>query len=215
MKEVKDLKLILKDFETIVKQGDTWKHVTLDDVCEISSKLVDPRKPDFIDLVHVGGANIQSVTGKLILLKTSREEKLISGKFLFDQNMVLYSKIRPYLMKVARPEFRGLCSADIYPLLPKPNKILRDYLYHLLLSKNFTEYAIKGSARAGMPKVNREHLFAYNFWIPPQKEQKQIISKLDTLFEQTKKLEQIYQRKLELLQELKQSVLQKAFAGEL
>ena len=151
----------------------------------------------------------------LINLKTAKEEKLISGKFLFDTTMILYSKIRPYLMKVARPDFSGLCSADIYPLKPKDKIMTRDFLFYILLSKKFTDYAIKGSARAGMPKVNREHLFAHSFYLPSLSEQKSIVAKLDALSEQTKKLEGIYNQKLADLEELKKSVLNKAFNGEL
>ena len=64
--------------------------------------------------------------------KTAKEENLISGKFLFDESMILYSKIRPYLMKVVNCEFQGLCSADIYPLVPIKEKMTKDFLYHLL-----------------------------------------------------------------------------------
>jgi len=129
--------------------------------------------------------------------------------------MVLYSKIRPYLMKVVRPGFNGLCSADIYPLFPIHDRITRDYLFYLLLTQNFTEYAIKGSGRAGMPKVNREHLFAFNFLLPPIKEQKSIVARLDALSVETKKLEVIYSQRLADLEELKKSVLKKAFGGKL
>ena len=125
-----------------------------DDICAITSKLVDPRMDEYVDLTHVGAGNIKSRSGVLADLKTAREEGLISGKFIFDQSMVLYSKIRPYLMKVARPNFEGLCSADMYPLAPKKDIVTRDYLFHLLLSKQFTDYAVLGSARSGMPKVN-------------------------------------------------------------
>ena len=125
------------------------KH-SMTDVCDITSKLVDPREDQYLDLPHIGAGNIESKTSALVDVKTAREENLISGKFLFDESMVLYSKIRPYLMKVVRPNFNGLCSADIYPLAPKPGVITRDYLYYLLLAPAFTEYAIKGSARAGM-----------------------------------------------------------------
>jgi type I restriction enzyme S subunit len=128
---------------------------------------------------------------------------------------VLYSKIRPYLMKVVRCEFNGLCSADIYPLLPFKNEMIQDYLYYLLLTQNFTDYAILGSQRAGMPKVNREHLFAYRFYIPSLKVQQTIVQKLDTLSTETKKLVAIYQQKISDLEELKKSILQKAFNGEL
>lgn len=192
-----------------------WEETLLQDVCLIESKLIDPRKAEFLDLIHVGAGNIEIKTGKLINLKTSREEKLISGKFLFDKSMVLYSKIRPYLMKVVRPEFDGLCSADIYPLSPIYKKITRDYLFYLLLTQNFTQYAIKGSGRAGMPKVNREHLFVFSFFLPPISEQKSIVKKLDALSVETKKLEAIYKQKLADLEELKKSVLKRAFAGEL
>lgn len=197
------------------QRGEGWVEKKLSDVCAITSSLVDPRKDEFLDLVHVGAGNIESQTGAFVKLKTAREEVLISGKFLFDESMVLYSKIRPYLMKVARPDFSGLCSADMYPLAPWPNEITRDYLFHLLLSKPFTDYAIQGSARAGMPKVNREHLFEYRVWLPTVKKQKKLAAKLDALHEETQRLESLYKRKLAALDALKKSLLHQAFTGAL
>jgi len=197
------------------QRGEGWVEKKLGDICAITSTLVDPRKDEFIDLTHVGAGNIKPQTGVFVELKTAREEDLISGKFLFDESMVLYSKIRPYLMKVARPRFNGLCSADMYPLAPFPNEITRDYLFHLLLSNHFTDYAIQGSARAGMPKVNREHLFEFRVWLPAVKKQKELASKLDALHEETQRLESIYQQKLATLDELKKSLLHQAFSGEL
>jgi len=197
------------------QRGEGWLEKSLSDVCAITSTLVDPRKKEFLDLTHVGAGNIESQTGVFVELKTAREEGLISGKFLFDESMVLYSKIRPYLMKVARPNFSGLCSADMYPLAPLLNEITRDYLFHLLLSKPFTDYAIQGSARAGMPKVNREHLFEFRVWLPNVKKQTELASKLDALHEETQRLESLYQRKLAALDELKKSLLHQAFSGAL
>jgi type I restriction enzyme, S subunit len=156
--------------------------VRLGDVCSISSALVDPRLPEYLDLLHVGGANIESKTGRMLGLKTSQEEGLKSGKFLFDERMVLYSKIRPYLEKVVRPDFQGICSADIYPLTPVGSCLDRDYLFHLLLTPTFTDYAVAGSARAGMPKVNRDHLFAFQFRLPSLRDQRRIVAILDESF---------------------------------
>ena len=167
-----------------------------------------------MDLYHVGGANIESETGIIIDLKTSKEEGLSSGKFTFDESMVLYNKIRPYLKKVARPDFSGLCSADMYPLNPKGN-ITKDYLYYILISDNFTGYAISKSGRAGMPKVNREALFAYECYLPPLEEQKRIVAHLDSLSEKVHQLEEIYTKQLADCYELKQAFLQKAFEGDL
>ena len=185
------------------------------EICEITSRLVDPREPEFIDLLHLGAGNIVSLTGEVVDVKTAREEGLKSGKFLFDSTMVLYSKIRPYLMKACRPEFSGLCSADVYPLLPNQQHLDRDFLFYMLMSRGFTDYAIAGSDRAGMPKVNRDYLFRYKTWLPPVAEQKQLASKLDSTSGECRRLEAIYLQKLASLGELKQVILHKAFAGEL
>jgi len=197
------------------QRGKGWAEKKLGQVCAITSTLVDPRKKEFLELLHVGAGNIESLKGALVQLKTAREEALISGKFLFDESMVLYSKIRPYLRKVARPSFSGLCSADMYPLAPLPNQITRDYLFHLLLSQHFTDYAIQGSARAGMPKVNREHLFEFRLWLPPLKTQAELAARLDALAAEAQRLESIYQKKVIPLEELKKSILHEAFTGAL
>ncbi|MGB4342761.1 MAG: restriction endonuclease subunit S, partial [Moraxellaceae bacterium] len=197
------------------QRGEGYVEKALSEVCAITSTLVDPKKSQFLDLTHVGAGNIESQTGAFVDLKTAREEGLISGKFLFDESMVLYSKIRPYLMKVVRPDFHGLCSADIYPLSPLPGEITRDYLFYLLLSNGFTDYAIQGSARAGMPKVNREHLFEFRAWLPCVKKQEELVLRLDDLHVESRRLESLYQRKLAALDELKKSLLHKAFSGEL
>ncbi|QSJ14741.1 restriction endonuclease subunit S [Nostoc sp. UHCC 0702] len=197
------------------QKGDRWVEKKLADICSITSKLVDPRLPEYIDLPHLGAGNMVSMTGELIEVKTAREEELKSGKFLFDETMVLYSKIRPYLMKACRPEFSGLCSVDVYPLLPNNGQLNRDFLFYLLMSRNFTDYAISGSDRAGMPKVNRDHLFRYSTWIPSLSEQINIAQKIDEIATKTQRLEAIYRQKIAALNELKQSILQKAFTGEL
>ncbi|MDA7667155.1 restriction endonuclease subunit S, partial [Akkermansiaceae bacterium] len=51
--------------------------------------------------------------------------------------------------------------------------------------------------------------------VPPIETQKQIVRSLHSLEEQTKRLEALYTQKLNDLKELKQSLLQQAFAGEL
>jgi type I restriction enzyme, S subunit len=192
-----------------------WKSLTMKDVCSIKSKLIDPKKNEYQEMLHVGAGNIISKTGELINLQTAKEEALISGKFVFDESMVLYSKIRPYLMKMVNCSFKGLCSADIYPLYPKDEIITKDFLYYVLLTDDFTNYAIEGSARAGMPKVNRNHLFSYKFNLPPIQEQQKIIERLDNISKEVKLLDELYKKKIKDCDELKKSLLDKAFKGEL
>lgn len=189
--------------------------VRLGDVVAIVSKLVDPKESTYQNMVHVGAGNILSRSDELIELKTAKEEGLISGKFLFDMDAVLYSKIRPYLRKVARPSFAGLCSADVYPLIPKRDSVNRDFLFYLLLTDDFTEYAISGSERAGMPKVNRDHLFYYQFKLPSVEAQFSITEYLKTASVRVKNLQRTTEKRIKELSELRKSILKQAFASEL
>ena len=190
-----------------------WELKALGDVCEILSDLINPTEEKYLNMYHVGGANIESETGRIIDLKTSEEEGLTSGKFVFDDSVVLYNKIRPYLKKVARPNFAGICSADMYPLSPK-NGMLKDFLYYILIASDFTDYAIKHSDRAGMPKLNRKALFVYEFPLPPLSVQKEIVARLDKLSENVKRFEANYKQIIANCDELKKSILKKTFEGE-
>ena len=190
------------------KEG--WEEKALGEVCEIKSILVDPKEVQYKDLLHVGGANITSETGELIDLKTAAEEELTSGKFTFNDKDVLYNKIRPYLIKVSRPDFSGLCSADMYPLTSKTG-MTRDYLYFILVSRDFTDYAIKNSARAGMPKLNRQALFAYKCMIPPLSEQQSIVETLDSLKSKVDRLQANCEKISQECDALKQAILRQVF----
>ena len=204
-------------FESITRQAfeRDGATVTLEEVADIPSALVDPREDAFADLPHVGAGNMETGSDQLVNVMTAREEKLISGKYTFDPSMVLYSKIRPYLRKAARPDFEGLCSADVYPLRPDPSRLDRNYLFHLLMGPDFTEYAIAGSGRVGMPKVNRNHLFAYTFSLPSLAAQREATAKIDAAMEYCDQAASHYRAKLADLDAVRQALLQKAFAGEL
>ena len=191
------------------------KRVKLSEVSDITSSLVDPKQMEYRHLPHIGAGNMVTLSDDLIEVKTAAEENLISQKYLYDDTMVLYSKIRPYLRKAARPSFGGLCSADVYPLKPAVGVLDRDFLFHILLSDDFTKYAEAGSARAGMPKVNRKHLFNYEFSLPSISDQKDMVAAIDRTKGHIALLVNKGQRKLSKVEDLRQSLLQKAFSGEL
>lgn len=187
-----------------------WEEHRLDELCSIESKLVDPTSECFAKIPHIGGANITSTTGHLIDVKAVEDEDLSSGKYFFEKNVVLYNKIRPYLKKIALPTTCGLCSADMYPLTPKKGTD-REFLRFLLLTKHFTDYAISGSARAGMPKVNRKYLFAYSCYTPSLEKQKLIALNLRSLLSDIEKLQENAVLISMECESLKQAILKQFF----
>jgi len=91
------------------------------------------------------------------------------------------------------------------------NQIINDYLYHFYGACNWD--STKG---ATISRLYNDNLKQIKIAFPKSlSEQKSIVAKLDALSTETKKLEAIYKQKLANLEELKKSVLNKAFAGEL
>lgn len=86
------------------------------------------------------------------------------------------------------------------------------FIYYFLTAFDLSKY----SSGAGVPTLNRNNVHSVKVSIPKSKEAQQtIVRQLDALRAETQKLEAIYQQKLLNLEELKKSVLQKAFNGEL
>ena len=198
----------------IGKIPNNWIISYLKYVCVVKEGLVDPRDSQYADYPHIGPGNIEKFTGKLLDYKFVKDEGLISGKYLFDENDIIYGKINPQLGKVTYPRFRGLCSADAYALTPRTDKIMPDYLVYFFLSRKFIDRTILESLRMGMPKINREDLMSLEISLPPLQEQKKICTYISTKFEIIDKLIAFKVDKIKNLEEYKKSLIFECVTGK-
>lgn len=98
----------------------------------------------------------------------------------------------------------------------KPITTIIDNHYCRYLLVSDVKKLVKISSGTAVPNLLLSDLRNHKINIPKSiQEQKQIVEKLDTLQTETNNLENIYQQKIENLENLKKSVLQKAFNGEL
>ena len=137
---------------------------------------VDPKQEEFAKLPLIAPNHIESETGELLGLETAAEQNAISGKYLYESGAVLYSKIRPNLVKATIAPYKGLCSADMYALTPK-RSLKKEYLLELILSDVFTQFSVSGSMRTGMPKLNRKQLELFKFKVPTIEDQENYLQK--------------------------------------
>ena len=96
-----------------------WEFETLVSKIDFPEGQVDPRRSPYRDWILVAPDHIESGSGRLLFTATAAEQQAISGKYVFEADDVVYSKIRPYLRKAVLVSHGGLCSADMYPLRPK------------------------------------------------------------------------------------------------
>ena len=97
----------------------------------------------------------------------------------------------------------------------KSNTLNKYFLRHFLSSDIFQEYAWKEKTGAAIPNLGLKAMRDLKIPLPPLPEQKRIVKELDTLSEKVRQLQEIYTKQIANCDELKQSLLQKAFKGEL
>jgi type I restriction enzyme, S subunit len=84
------------------------------------------------------------------------------------------------------------------------------FLYYLL-----TTLDLPSLAKGIKPGINRNEVYSLAVMVPPMREQRRIVAKLDELAKATRRLGDIYQQKLAALDQLKKSLLHQAFASRL
>jgi type I restriction enzyme, S subunit len=152
----------------------TW--VPLGSVAKVDRNGINPAEISPGSL-YVGLEHIES-DGSVAHAPTVDRGELASTKFQFSNRHVLFGKLRPYLRKVARPSFAGVCSTDIIPILPS-SRINRDYLFHFLRSDAVIERAATLSVGMNLPRLNPRDLLAFEIPLLSLNEQRRIARILD------------------------------------
>lgn len=201
------------------KQGKNWEEQGLADVCE---KITDGthQTPTYYDegIIFLSSRNVTS--GKINWEKI----KYIDEK----QHLEMHKRVAPRVNDIllAKNGTTGVAALvdkdivfDIYvslALLRAREMIIPTFLLYFVNSKVAKKQFNKRLKGSGVPNLHLEEIREVIISFPKSiTEQKNIVKKLDSLSEQTKKLELIYKQKLANLEELKKSILQKAFSGEL
>ena len=115
----------------------------------------------------------------------------------------------------------GFCNRDVTTnqqinALTPANGASNKFVYYQMLTEDFQRRVILSSSQMTLPIINKSKWSALTVALPATLvEQQRIVSKFDGLSEETQRLESLYQRKLAALDELKKSLLHRAFSGQL
>ncbi len=172
------------------------KDVSDKGIIVLRSSNIQNDELDFSDIVRVScpvREKIMVREGDILMCSRNGSKRLI-GKTATIKNLKEAMTFGTFMM-IIRSEYNS-------------------YLLWFFKSKEFRKQ-MTGGENTMINQITRYMLDEAIVVFPPQKEKKFVVKKLDELREQTKKLEKNYQKKLEDLEEMKKSILQKAFNGEL
>ena len=197
---------------------DSWEWVRLGNISsyaetkqKVNATSADP---------SIWGLDLEDIEkgGRLLEHKTVGERKAVGDKTVFVKGDILYSKLRPYLLKILVAPDDGICTPEIVPFRVyggiNPNYIVNylksPYVDNLI---NSITYGVK------MPRVGTETMTSLLVPIPPLEEQLRIVEKIDEVASAVSAYDVAYQ-KTEALnstfpEALKKSILQEAVQGKL
>lgn len=211
---IKNAKELFESYlqNVLEKKGKDWEEVPLGKLCKLT-RGHNPPKSKFIKEPKEGYVRFYQIRDgwsddyEVYVPNSSQLHKVSPD----DMLMVAYRHIG----KV----FRGVSGAFNVALCKIANNrrdlLNDDFLFYIIPTNIIKGELMKRSERSLIPSMSVEHLKEIVIPLPPLKEQQTIVQKLDILNAETKQLDAIYKQKIDDLEELKKSLMQKAFNGEL
>lgn len=185
-----------------IRRGEIWEKRPLGEVCEnLDSRRVPVTK------------RVRS-EGSIPYYGASGIVDYVSGH-IFDEDILLVSEDGANLLARTYPiafSVSGKCWVNNHAHVLRFARIDFQRLIEFYLNSISLAPFVSGMA---LPKLNQKALNSIPVPVPPVAEQAQIVRRLEALSGEARQLEEAYQAKLNGLSELKQSLLAKAFAGEL
>ena len=177
---------------------DPWEQRKFSNLTDrVSMQSSDP------DLPQVEYEDI--VSGEGTLNKDLRDKEGGKTGIKFYAGDVLYGKLRPYLMNWLYPQFNGVAVGDFWVL--RATECDSSFLYRLVQTDGFQRLA-NVSSGSKMPRADWNLISQSFFAVPADYAEQRVIAKslaeLDNLIT-------LHQRKLELLRNIKKSLLDKMF----
>lgn len=197
------------------RRGEGWIETTLGEVSEVSSGGTPVKSNK-----SFWGGNIPWYSsGELNEIYTTDSKAKITQNGLDGSNAKLFPKgsllIGMYdtaALKMSILDRDGAFNQAIAGVKPKSNLNLEFVLHSINLIK---PELLKLRRGVRQKNLNQSKIKSISLWLPSLDEQRQVVEKLRIALKQTEHLAQIYSDKLDNLDELKRSLLQKAFSGEL
>lgn len=198
---------------TFESNNEQWTHSNLGAACQFIGGSQPPK------------ANFTSEDGegliRLVQIRDYKSDKNITfiprslARRFCTANDVMIGRYGPPLFQILRG-IEGAYNVALMKAEPNPELLSKDYLYFFLRNGRILKYIIDASNRAaGQIGLNKATIEPYPISYPNLAEQSRIVAELKKAEIHCKSLETKYRTKLQDISDLRQSLLQKAFAGEL
>jgi type I restriction enzyme S subunit len=139
-----------------------WEMKRLGDVAIIRNEKINTfgsREAEFcVELEQIG-----QNTGRITGFTDARDRS--SSKYHFRKGDVLFGRLRPYLRKFWQAKRDGVCSTEIWPIIPISDGVMSSFLFQTIQTDAFIE-AANAAYGTHMPRADWNVLKQFNFNVP-------------------------------------------------
>jgi type I restriction enzyme, S subunit len=224
IKNLKNAKELFESYLQGVFENGNWQTKTLKELATKIGSGATPRggqenyKTEGISLVRSMNVHDWEFRERNLAFIDEKQAKELDGVTLQENDILLNITGASVARCCVFPKEYLPARVNQHVSIIRPKKELLDatFLNLLLTSKPYKDQLLfTGEQGATRQAITKAQIESFKISIPPLKEQQTIVRQLDALRAETQKLEAVYQKKIDDLEELKKSILQKAFAGEL
>lgn len=196
--------------------SENWEEKKLGDIYDVRDGTHDSPKYQSEGYALITSKNLKKdeLDYRKVKFISVKDYENINKRSRVDKGDVLFAMIgtigNPVVIKTD-PDF-AIKNVALFKIPKDQNSY---FLKYFLDSKFVIEKMMSEAKGTTQKFVGLGYLRDFKIKIPNKLEQEKIVKKLDQLSEQTKKIESIYQNKLSTIEELKKSILSKAFSGGL
>jgi len=196
-----------------------WRWVRLGEVC-LPTERRDPTQYPSMPFIYVDISAVDNTEGRITSPKQMLGKDAPSrARKLIRTGDVIFATTRPYLKNIAivGPELDGqICSTGFCVLRANRNAVEPRFLYHLCRSDVvLLQLSSRNMRGASYPAVTDSDVYNALLPLPPLPEQRRIVADLDALQEMVRALKKSQAETESEFQRLEQSVVDRAFRGEL
>ncbi len=224
---LKNAKELLESYlqSVFTNKGDDWEEVKLSEIAKVtgghSFKSGDFSKQGKYQVIRIGNVRngIIRTNESPVFIDNPLNESVLKKALLSVGDLIITQtgtkNKRDYGYTVIIDKENYLLNQRIASIRFGDNYLPKFFLYFSWTNFFKDQYFENETGTVGQGNVGITAITDANVPLLPITQQKIIVKKIDELSIQTKRLEAIYEQKLKDLEELKKSILQKAFNGEL
>lgn len=183
-----------------------WKLVRLKYLTSYNDDVLPETTAPNVIVKYVEIADVNCIDGITNSTEYEFKEAPSRARRITQKNDVIISTVRTYLKAIAKVSKDDLIVSTGFIVL-RPKKMHEQFLAYSALSENFIFDVISQSVGVSYPAINSSQVVNIKIPVPPQQEQTAIADYLDARCAKIDNVVAIQRKRIELLKELKQSII--------